>query len=654
MAALDPVLEDAFSKFMAIAKKKGADIDVSAVRKAFESAAMAHRLQKRLSGEPYVLHSLAVAEIILDYIPDTVAVQAALLHDVPRDAGMPVEYIERDFGETVGLIVDGLTRIGKIPFMSLEQAEAENIRKMMLILSKDVRIILIKLADRLQNMRTIGYLPPEKQERMARETMEIYAPLAHKLNIPKIKNELEDLSFSVLNPEEYRRLKTAMDLKRTGREGEIERIRSDMEKELKRKGMDVLVRSREKHLYSVYKKIRKKEIGVDQVHDLFAVRIITKRVSDCYRVLEVLGQMYKPIPGTLDDYISAPKPNMYQSLHVNLLTEKGQNVEAQIRTEEMDRLAESGIAAHWKYKGHAQEEYDKKIEWMKSLLNWQKEVKEEKEYIEGLKIELFERGIVAFTPKGDMIELPPESTALDFAFMLHTSIGLHTDKIKINGKIVPLSHPVADGDMVEVMTSPQMRANTNWLTFVKGSKAKSKIRVALKMGGPKRKVAVEARIAHAEDEGPAGKAKLVGGVLVVKHGMTNVRIAKCCTPTGHDEIVTYPPKMGNYTIHAKGCPTFKKSPEAKRAIPAEWVHEKGELIQKVNVTGEDRPTLLSDILKVIIPSHVQIEKVSISMTKDEKVMITLVLRMHKKGDFEGLKGSMKEVRGVREVYAVAE
>lgn len=654
MAALDPVLEESFSKFMATSRGKKADIDEAAVRKAFESAAMAHRLQKRLSGEPYVLHSLAVAEIVLDYLPDTAAIQAAILHDVPRDAGMPVEYIERDFGPTVGLIVDGLTKIGKIPFMSLEQAEAENIRKMMLILSKDVRIILIKLADRLQNMRTVSYLPLEKRERMARETMEIYAPLAHKLNIARMKNELEDLAFSVLNPGEHQKLKAAMDQRRAGREDEIGRIRATIEKELKRKGMDVVVKAREKHLYSIFKKIQKKQQTFESIIDLFAVRVIAKRVSDCYRVLEVLGNMYRPVPGTLDDYISAPKPNMYQSLHVNLLTEKGQNIEAQIRTEEMDRLAESGIAAHWKYKGHEQEEYDKKIEWMKSLLNWQREVKEESEYIEGLKIELFERGVVAFTPKGDMIELSEGSTALDFAFMLHTSIGLHADKIKINGKIVQLSHPVADGDMVEVMTSPNMKANTNWLTFVKGSKAKSKIRVALKMEGPKRKVVVETRIAHPEDEGPAGKAKLVDGVLVIKHGMTNVRIAKCCNPTGHDEIVSYPPKAGNYTIHAKSCPTFKKSQEAKRAIPVEWIHDKGELIQKINITGEDRPTLLSDILKVIIPSHVQIEKVSISMTKDEKVMITLVLRLHKKEDIDELKLKLKQVKAVKEVYAVAE
>ncbi|VVB74042.1 HD domain protein [uncultured archaeon] len=654
MAALDPVLEEEFSKFMATAKRKGAELDQAGARKAFENAAMAHNLQKRLSGEPYVLHSLAVAEIVLDYLPDTAAIQAALLHDVPRDGGVPVEYIERDFGPTVGLIVDGLTKIGRIPFMSLEQAEAENIRKMMLILSKDVRIILIKLADRLQNMRTVSYLPREKQERMARETMEIYAPLAHKLNIARIKNELEDLSFSVLNPEEYGKLKAAMDQRRVGREGEIERIRGAIEKELKRRGMDVIVKGREKHLYSIYKKVKKKELDFGQIHDLFAVRVITRRVSDCYRVLEILGEMYHPIPGTLDDYISAPKPNMYQSLHINLLTEKGQNVEAQIRTEEMDRLAESGIAAHWRYKGHVQEEYDKKIEWMKSLLNWQREVKEESEYIEGLKIELFERGVVAFTPKGDMIELSEGSTALDFAFMLHTSIGLHADKIKVNGKIVQLSHPIGDGDVVEVTTSPNMKANTNWLTFVKGSKAKSKIRVALKMEGPKRKVTAETKVSHYEEEGPAGKAKLVDGALVVKHGMTNVRIAKCCNPTGHDEIVTYPPKMGNYTIHVKGCPTFKKSPEAKRAIPAEWVHEKGELIQKINVTGEDRPTLLSDILKVIIPSRLQIEKVSISMTKDEKVMITLVLRLHRKEDMEGIRETLKKVKSVKEVYFVAE
>ncbi len=646
---LEEELENAFDKLVEKIKKETGKADVNTLRKSFEFSALVHKNQYRLSGEPYVLHCVAVAEIVSDYLNDTVSIQAALLHDVCRDAGIPINTIEKEFGEQVAKIVDGLTRIGKIPFLKLEQAEAENIRKMLLVLSKDVRIIIIKLADRLHNMRTISFLPEHKQKRMAEETFEIYIPIAHKLNITKIKNDLEDLYLSVIEPESYSQIKKALEEKRKGKEKETERIRNEIEKILKSKGIDVTVKSREKHIYSIYKKMKRKELTFNQLMDLFAIRIITKRVSDCYRILEIISENYKIIPGSLDDYIASPKSNMYQSIHINFLTENEQNIEAQIRTEEMDRIAEMGIAAHWKYKGHSEEEFDKKIEWMKNLLNWQKQITEEKEYIEGIKIELFERGVVVFTPKGDMIELPNGSTALDFAFALHTSIGLNADKVKVNGKIVPFNHILSDGDIVEVATSPQKKVNVNWLGIVKTSKAKAKIRAALNLIGPKKSNVKEPEVAISER---GKKARMENGELVAQINSPNIDLAKCCNPTVNDKIVTYPPKQGRYTIHKADCKTFEKTSEFKRKINARWEIQTNIYLQKMNLVSEDRPRLLSDLIKLLMGQHIEIKKINISETKDDRVMINLVLAYNSSEQIEKIKNEVKRIPGIKEAFLV--
>ena len=647
----EPEIEEKYSKL--IEKLKDKEVDENAIRKAFEFAATAHKNQYRLSGEPYIMHCLEVAEIVSDYIYDTPSIQAAILHDVCRDVGVPISSIENQFGKKTAEIVDGLTKIGKIPFLKLEQAEAENIRKMLLILSKDVRIILIKLADRLHNMRTIQYLPEHKQKRMAEETIQIYVPIAHKLNVTKIKNELEDLYLSVVEPEAYNAIRKALEEKKKEKYKEIEEIRKEIESLIKSKGIDVVVKSREKHIYSIYQKMKKKELTFEQLMDLFAVRIITKRVNDCYRILDIISENYNIIPGTLDDYIAAPKSNMYQSIHVNFLMKHGQNIEAQIRTEEMDKIAESGIAAHWKYKGHEEEEYDKKIEWMKNLLNWQKQIKEEKEYIDGIKIELFERGIVVFTPKGDMIELPNGATALDFAFALHTAIGLNADKIKVNGKLVSFDHQLTDGDMVEVITSPVQRVNINWLKIVKTPKAKAKIRAALNITGPKKPGSKEKETVEQVKEQLKGeKAKIQDGVLIAEINSPNIRLAKCCNPTIKDEIITYPPKDGKYTLHKKECSIFKNTPEYKKKIEARWRETDGIYLQKINIICDDRPKLLSDIIKVVMTKGLKIQKINIADTKDDKVMINVILVYKTKEEMEEIKQELKKIQGVKEVYLV--
>jgi RelA/SpoT family (p)ppGpp synthetase len=497
-------------------------------------------------------------------------------------------------------------------------------------------------------MRTIKYLPEDKQKMMAEETIQIYVPIAHKLNITKIKNELEDLYLSVTDPAAYNEIRKALEEKKKEKYEEIENIRKEIETLIRSKGIDATVKSREKHIYSIYKKMKRKELTFEQLMDLFAIRIITKRVSDCYKVLDIISENYSIIPGTLDDYIVTPKSNMYQSIHVNFLTKKGQNIEAQIRTEEMDIIAERGIAAHWKYKGYKEESYDKKIEWMKNLLNWQREIKEQKEYIDGIRIELFERGVIVFTPKGDMLELPHGATALDFAFALHTSLGLNADKIKVNGKIVSFDHQLADGDIVEVIPAPAPKVNVNWLKFVKTSKAKAKIRAALNITGPKKPLKIkEEKIEQMKGE----KAKIQNGVLIVDINSPNIRLAKCCNPTINDEIISYPPKEGKYTIHRRDCQIFRNTPEYKKRIEAKWKEIEGIYLQKINIVGEDRPKLLSNIIKTILQIGLKIQKINID-TRNEKIIINIILLYKKKEEIKNVKKSLKNIEGVKEVYTI--
>lgn len=643
----------AFERFASIAKAKEVQLDWPVVERAYKFAALTHRNQRRLSGDPLISHCLAVAEILLDYAPDTTTIEATFLHDVVKDGGVPLEYIERDFGKKVAVIIDGLTKIGRIPFLTLELAEAENIKKMILALSKDIRIILIKLADRLHNMRTIDFLPPTKREQVARETLEIYASIARKLNLTAINNELEDLSFAVLWPEDYKHIVDVLAQRSEEREAETERLRSRIETELKGRGMHVTVHGRTKHLYSIFRKMKKKQLTFEELMDLTALRIITKTVPECYRVLSILTELFPPIPNTLDDYILAPKPNMYQSLHISLLSDRGKPIEVQIRTEEMHEIAEKGIAAHWRYKGFMEEGYEKKLEWMQSLLKWQKEVKEASEYIEGLKVEFFERGIVVFTPKGDMVELPEGSTGVDFAYAIHREIGDHCDRVKVNGKAVPLSQPLKDGDIVEVLTAPQPKINSNWLTFVRTKKARSQIKAALQLAEKKPKA--RKKMAELEISLPTAvsrqKAKIVEGVLEVAPGMPNIKRAGCCSPVPGQGIVAIELESnGKYSIHAVDCREIGR--ERKRAIPAQWIETRGAYIQKLNVVGEDKPTLLSDVLKAVMLRKLAIERLNVSTTRDGRVVLAFIIRFHSEKELDETKADLKNIAGVREVYTL--
>ncbi|MGB9839948.1 RelA/SpoT family protein [Thermovenabulum sp.] len=452
--------------------------DLKLIRDAYEFAKNAHDGQHRASGELFIFHPLEVAMILADLELDTVTVAAGLLHDVVEDTQYTIEEIEKIFGPEIALLVDGVTKLGKLEFKSKEEQQAENLRKMLLAMAKDIRIILIKLADRLHNMRTLKSMPEEKQKEKAIETLEIFAPLAHRLGISKIKWELEDLAFRFLEPEHYYDLVDKVAKKRKEREEHINEMINILKQKLESSGIKADIQGRPKHFYSIYKKMKEQNKTFDQIYDLTAVRVIVENVRECYAALGVVHTLWKPIPGRFKDYIAMPKPNMYQSLHTTVIDSKGEPLEIQIRTYEMHKTAEYGIAAHWRYKeGSKIDEFDKKLSWLREILDWQRELKDAKEFMESLKLDLFTDEVYVFTPKGDVINLPAGSCPIDFAYRIHTDIGNRCIGAKVNGKMVPLDYRLANGDIVEILTSSHSSGpSRDWLKFVKSAQARSKIK----------------------------------------------------------------------------------------------------------------------------------------------------------------------------------
>ncbi|MDU5107293.1 MULTISPECIES: bifunctional (p)ppGpp synthetase/guanosine-3',5'-bis(diphosphate) 3'-pyrophosphohydrolase [unclassified Clostridium] len=458
------------------------NVDINIVKKAYDLACDAHKSQKRESGEPYITHPIDVAIILAEMGMDTSTIVAGLLHDVIEDTEYTYNDIKNIFNEEIADLVQGVTKLGKIEYKTKEEQQADNVRKMLLAMAKDIRVIIIKLADRLHNLRTLKFMPKEKQKQKAKETLDIYAPLAHRLGISKIKWELEDLSFRYLHEEEYYDLVKEIAEKRVERETYISEIKEDLYKKLEESEIDCDIDGRPKHFYSIYKKMVTKNKSIEQIFDLTAIRILVNTVKDCYGVLGIVHTIYKPIPGRFKDYIAMPKPNMYQSLHTTVIGPQGKTFEIQIRTFEMHKTAEYGIAAHWKYKeGDTQEErentFENKLAWLRDMLEWQKETSDAEEFIEGFKIDLFTDEIFVFTPKGVVINLPSKATPIDFAYRIHTDVGNRCVGAKVNGKIVPLDYNLKTGEIVEVLTSNNAKGpNIDWLNIAKSNQAKSKIR----------------------------------------------------------------------------------------------------------------------------------------------------------------------------------
>ena len=452
--------------------------DIVLLRKAFDFSASQHRAQKRASGDPFVVHPMEVVSILADLKLDGVCLASGMLHDVVEDTPTPIERVRDAFGPEIARIVEGVTKISRLEVLNPEERQAENLRKMVLAMVDDIRVVLVKLADRLHNMRTLQHLPPEKRERIAGETLEIYAPIAHRLGMGKLRGELEDLAFQYLDPEAYAEVTKAVESRRKVSEEFLVEVRQLVDAKMREHGISARLEGRIKRLYSIWQKLRRQRITIEQVYDLLAIRIITDNVKNCYAALGVIHNTWRPVPGRIKDFIAIPRPNLYQSLHTSVIGPHGQPFEVQIRTEEMHKVAEKGIAAHWTYKDGqptAQEDAER-FAWLRHLVEWQQDMRDSGEFLSTLKIDLYPEEVYTFTPKGKVIVLPRDATPIDFAYAIHTEVGHHCVGAKVNGRIVPLKSRLRNGDIVEITTQASHTPSRDWLPVVKTSKARNKIK----------------------------------------------------------------------------------------------------------------------------------------------------------------------------------
>ncbi len=478
-AAASNLLGEKFQTLLATVRANRPQDDLSIIEKAYEFSLQHHAGQQRASGEPYVLHPLEVAQVLAEIRLDSTAIAAGLLHDAVEDTPVTSQEIATLFGEQVAHIVNGVTKIDKIQFANREDRQAENVRKMLLAMVTDVRVVLIKLADRLHNMRTLQHLAADRQESIARETLEIYAPLAHRLGMGKVRGELEDLAFRYVDPIAYEQVRSAVEARREAGEQFLRGIEATLHEKLTEHGIQGRVQWRIKRLYSIYQKLQDQRITVDQVYDLLAVRVITNSVQDCYAVFGLIHSLWPPVPGRIKDFIAMPRPNLYQSLHTTVMAEGGHQFEVQIRTEEMHRTAEEGIAAHWKYKAGGSPvsaKDEQRLAWVRQIVEWQREMTDPNEFLSTLKIDLYPEEVYTFTPKGKVVVLPKDASPVDFAYAIHTEVGNTCTGAKVNGRMVPLKTRLRNGDIVEVSTQNGHTPSRDWLNFTKSSRARNKIK----------------------------------------------------------------------------------------------------------------------------------------------------------------------------------
>jgi GTP diphosphokinase / guanosine-3',5'-bis(diphosphate) 3'-diphosphatase len=473
--------------------------DLELIRKAYEFSQKHHAGQTRASGQPFLVHPLEVALVLAEMKMDPVAIAAGLLHDSVEDTSVTVVDIRKEFGEQVAHIVEGVTKISAIDFATREEQQAENLRKMMLAMVDDIRVVLIKLADRLHNMRTLEHLPPERQQKIARETLDIYAPIAHRLGMGKIRGELEDLGFRYVDPIAYKQVDEAVEARRKAGEAFLARVEQIFRDKLKEAGITAKVESRIKRLYSIHKKLQRQHIAVEQVYDLYAMRVITESVQDCYAVLGIIHNLWRPVPGRIKDFIAMPRPNFYQSLHTSVIAEEGTPFEVQIRTEEMHKMAEEGIAAHWKYKdGPVSAQDEQRLAWLRQVVEWQRDVSDPNEFLSTLKIDLYPEEVYIFTPKGKVVVLPRDSSPIDFAYAIHTEVGHSCLGAKVNGRMVPLRFKLHSGDIVEILTQPGHKPSRDWLGIAKSSRARNKIKHWLNLHQRERAVEIGRKLIEKE------------------------------------------------------------------------------------------------------------------------------------------------------------
>ncbi len=614
--------------------------DVALIKKAYFLSEKAHKGQMREGGEEYFSHPIEVAQILIELKADSASICAALLHDIVEDTEVSLSKVKEIFGEEIARLVEGLTKISKIHFSDQKEYTTENIRKIMLATAKDIRVMLIKLADRLHNMRTLKALAKDRQLKIAKETLEIYAPIAHKLGMWSMKGELEDLSLRYLEPEIYRFLANKIAEKREEREKHTAEILRQIKELLKQKNIRSRVSGRAKYFYSIYKKMKKKNIGFNEIYDLIAVRIITKTIPECYAALGIVHDLFKPIPHRFKDYISVPKSNGYQSLHTTVITDGGKILEFQIRTELMHHMAEDGIAAHWRYQGTERDRtFDKKISWLKQMLEWKNIASSSSEFVESLKIDLFEDEIVVFTPKGDPITLPNESTPVDFAYMVHSKIGDHCSKAMVNNKIVPLETKLESGDIVEIIVNKAAKPSRHWLHFVKTNKARSKIKALLNI------TTADAELTGEEEELPSE----ISNRIEILGKKAPLKLSKCCNPKPSEPIVAFYTKDRKITIHKKGCPNIHALDTSKE-VPVFWKEDRALPIVKLKVTLQDKVGTLAKVLTLIASHRLNIKHIT---TKPSKENALTTISVEVDNDLT-LKDAINELKKLEEVMEVKE
>jgi GTP diphosphokinase / guanosine-3',5'-bis(diphosphate) 3'-diphosphatase len=666
--------------------------DLEPLRRAFEVAERAHRSQVRVTGEPYVTHPIAVAQILADIGIDPIAVIAALLHDVPEDTDFTLADIEDQFGQEVAQLVDGVTKLSKFSTHTHEEQQAENIRKMFLAMAEDIRVVLIKLADRLHNMRTLYALPADKQIRIAHQTLEIYAPLAERLGIWTVKWELEDLAFKTLHADAYRELARMLDTRRKGREAFIHRNIEALRPELVRAGIEAELSGRPKHLYSIWRKMQRKNAEIGEIYDVYAIRVLVDEIKDCYAALGVVHSMWHPIPGQFDDYIAVPKPNLYQSLHTAVIALEGQPLEIQIRTHSMHQVSEVGIAAHWRYKdgSRSDREYDQKLAWLRQVMDWQRDVASATEFVEGVKLDVFQDQVFVFTPKGEVKDLPAGATPLDFAYRIHTDVGHRCIGAKANNRLVPLDYKLKNGDIVEIVTTKgEHGPSRDWMNVVRTSHAKEKIRQWFKrqerdenithgreslerelrrlartnLGAVGQDRIVEiAKTYHFDDiddffaavgYGAIGAQQVVsrlgvvddsqlalpptapppspshqGGVRVKGVGDLLIRFGKCCHPIPGDPIIGFITRGKGVTVHLRSCQTVVGEREQARIIEVEWESQVQQTYPiSIRVEAYDRTGLLSDVSQVVAENKVNIVAANVAVTPDRTATVIATLEV---------------------------
>jgi len=622
---------------------QGDRLDRDLLTRAYQASAQAHRGQKRLSGDDFVSHSVAVATILAEQQMDSTTIAAALLHDVVEDSDVSLDDIRKDFGAEVAELVDGLTKIASLTFRSTAEEQAENYRKLLMSVARDARVLIIKLADRLHNMRTLEHLPEDRQRRIALETREIYAPLAHRFGMAGIKAELEDLAFKFLETKDYWDLVRKVKAKKSERERTIDRLQGPLAEELARAGVsDCEITGRPKNLWSIYKKMKKRDKPFEEIYDLLAVRVLVGSVADCYHVLGLIHHKWTPLQERIKDYIASPKSNGYQSLHTTIFGPGGQLYEIQIRTRDMHRTAEYGIAAHWLFKeGKQPDELDRHLAWFRQLLELQQDTHTPEEFLEFLKVDLYQDEIFVFTPRGDVKRLPKGATPIDFAFTVHTEVGLHCNGARMNGRIAPLHRPLKNGDTVEILTSPQARPSRDWLAHVRTARARHKIRQWVKQEEHERSVALGREILDREIrrrrlttpasdryaqaaltlsvgareqleaavgrgdvplgqvmralypdlapddlQAPKGTAfgrvmqrlRLGRGIKIQGVDGLMVRYAQCCQPVPGDPVVGYVTQGRGISIHRSDCPNLLTlSSETERRVEIDWQEVEGEV-----------------------------------------------------------------------------